>query len=99
MTGRVRSQAFDEQPHLQLLKEMLTQAFATPRRHHKSKPFCDHVLAFSVADSRIWLRNYQARLRLSKHCWARVRTVLVTVSCCSQCRRVVRTRQLNWRWI
>ncbi|KAK9841767.1 hypothetical protein WJX81_001519 [Elliptochloris bilobata] len=51
--------AFDEQPHLQLLKEMLTQAFATPRRHHKSKPFCDHVLAFSVADSRIWLRNYQ----------------------------------------
>jgi len=55
------AQAFDEQPHLQLLKEMLTQAFATPRRHHKSKPFCDHVLAFSVADSRIWLRNYQAR--------------------------------------
>lgn len=64
MTRRVCSQAFDEQPHLQLLKEMLTQAFATPRRHHKSKPFCDHVLAFSVADSRIWLRNYQARLRL-----------------------------------
>jgi hypothetical protein len=55
------AQAFDEQPHLQLLKEMLMQAFATPRRHHKSKPFCDHVLAFSVADSRIWLRNYQAR--------------------------------------
>ena len=64
ITRRVCSQAFDEQPHLQLLKEMLTQAFATPRRHHKSKPFCDHVLAFSVADSRIWLRNYQARLRL-----------------------------------
>ena len=58
------SQAFDEQPHLQLLKEILTHAFATPRRHHKSKPFCDRVLAFSVADSRIWLRNYQARFRL-----------------------------------
>ena len=53
-------QAFDEQPHLQLLKELLTQTFATPRRHHKSKPFCEHVLAFSVADNRVWLRNYQA---------------------------------------
>ena len=56
-------QAFDEQPHLQLLKEMLVQAFATPKRHPRSKPFLDHVLAFSVADGRIWLRNYQARAR------------------------------------
>ena len=54
-----RAQAFDEQPHLQLLKEMFVQAFATPRRHPRSKPFLDHVLAFSVADGRIWLRNYQ----------------------------------------
>lgn len=53
------AQAFDEQPHLQLLKEMLVQAFATPKRHPRSKPFLDHVLAFSVADGRIWLRNYQ----------------------------------------
>ena len=53
------AQAFDEQPHLQLLKEMFVQAFATPRRHPRSKPFLDHVLAFSVADGRIWLRNYQ----------------------------------------
>lgn len=51
--------AFDALPHLQLLKEMLTQMFATPKRHHKSKPFFDHVLSFSVADSRVWLRNYQ----------------------------------------
>ncbi|KAI7835875.1 hypothetical protein COHA_010223 [Chlorella ohadii] len=50
---------FDEEPHLQLLKEMLTQVFATPKRHPKSKPFFDHVLSFSVADGRIWLRNYQ----------------------------------------
>ena len=41
---------------------MLTQAFATPRRHPRSKPFLDHVLAFSVADGRIWLRNYQVAL-------------------------------------
>ncbi|BDA41073.1 Ribosome biogenesis protein BRX1 homolog [Coccomyxa sp. Obi] len=51
--------AFDEQPHYQLLKEMLTQAFATPKRHPKSKPFLDHVLSFSIAEGRIWLRNYQ----------------------------------------
>jgi ribosome biogenesis protein BRX1 len=50
---------FDEQPHLQLLKEVFTQVFATPKRHHKSKPFFDHVLNFSVTDGRIWLRNYQ----------------------------------------
>ncbi|GAB4815163.1 hypothetical protein N2152v2_002209 [Parachlorella kessleri] len=50
---------FDQQPHLQLLKEMLTQVFATPKKHHKSKPFFDHVISFSVADGRIWLRNYQ----------------------------------------
>ena len=51
--------AFDEQPHLQVLKEMFTQMFATPHRHHKSKPFFDHVISFSVADGRIWMRNYQ----------------------------------------
>ena len=55
------TQAFDEQPHLHLLKEMFVQAFATPKRHPRSKPFLDHVLAFSVADGRIWIRNYQAR--------------------------------------
>jgi hypothetical protein len=57
------SQAFDEQPHLQLLKELFTHMFATPKRHHKSKPFFDHVISFTVADNRIWFRNYQARLR------------------------------------
>lgn len=50
---------FDSEPHLQLLKEMLTQVFATPKRHHKSKPFFDHVISFTVADGRLWLRNYQ----------------------------------------
>lgn len=54
-------QAFDEQPHLQMLKELFTQIFATPKRHHKSKPFFDHVISFSYADNRIWFRNYQVR--------------------------------------
>jgi ribosome biogenesis protein BRX1 len=51
--------SFDEQPHLQLLKEMLGQVFSTPARHHKAKPFFDHIFSFSVADGCIWMRNYQ----------------------------------------
>ena len=54
--------AFDEQPHLQLMKEMFTQAFATPRRHPKSKPFHDHVISFHFLDNRLWLRNYQVSM-------------------------------------
>mmetsp|Transcript_5631 Transcript_5631/g.9803 ORF Transcript_5631/g.9803 Transcript_5631/m.9803 type:complete len:307 (-) Transcript_5631:491-1411(-) len=57
---------FDEQPHLQLLKEMFTHVFATPKRHHKSKPFFDHVLSFTVADGRVWFRNYQVVVPLDK---------------------------------
>eukprot|EP01023_Acetabularia_acetabulum_P017810 TRINITY_DN1895_c0_g1_i1.p1 TRINITY_DN1895_c0_g1~~TRINITY_DN1895_c0_g1_i1.p1 ORF type:complete len:263 (+),score=26.92 TRINITY_DN1895_c0_g1_i1:54-842(+) len=37
---------FDQQPHLQLLKEMLIQVFATPKKHYKSKPFTDHTMVF-----------------------------------------------------
>lgn len=42
--------------------------FATPKRHHKSKPFFDHVIAFTIADGRVWLRNYQV---LRHHATAR----------------------------
>ena len=52
-------QTFDQEPHLQLLKEMFTHAFATPKRHQRSKPFFDHVLSFTSVDKRVWLRNYQ----------------------------------------
>lgn len=51
--------AFDAQPHTQLLKELLTQVFATPRRSPRAKPFFDHVLSFSLADGHVWFRNYQ----------------------------------------
>lgn len=53
--------AFDDEakPHWGLLKTMLLRAFATPRRHPKSKPFFDHVLSFTLADGKIWIRNYQ----------------------------------------
>lgn len=52
-------QSFDQQPHYQLLKEMFIHTFGTPKGHRKSKPFFDHVLSFSIADGRIWFRNYQ----------------------------------------
>ena len=51
--------AFDAAPHWRLVKEMLAQTFATPRRHPRSKPFVDHVLSFSIADGKVWARNYQ----------------------------------------
>jgi ribosome biogenesis protein BRX1 len=50
---------FDSAPHWQLLKELLHQAFGTPRNHPKSKPFFDHILSFYIVDNRIWFRNYQ----------------------------------------
>lgn len=53
------SEAFDKQAHWQVMKEILTHMFATPRGHPRSKPFVDHVLSFSVADNRLWIRNYQ----------------------------------------
>ncbi|CAM6009456.1 unnamed protein product [Sphagnum balticum] len=53
---------FDQHPHLQLLKELLTQVFCTPKDHRKSKPFFDHIFTFSVLDNHIWFRNYQVSL-------------------------------------
>lgn len=48
------------------MKELLQQTFATPKGHPKSKPFFDHVIKFSWADNRIWLRNYQVIVALDK---------------------------------
>jgi ribosome biogenesis protein BRX1 len=46
-------------PHYRLLKEMFTQIFGAPKGHPRIKPFIDHVIAFYIADNRIWFRNYQ----------------------------------------
>jgi len=51
--------SFDTQPHLQLIKELFTQIYSTPKGHVKSKPFFDHVFSFFYQDNRIWFRNYQ----------------------------------------
>lgn len=52
-------QEFDKEAHWSLLKELLIQTFSTPNHHPKSQPFFDHVYTFSIADNRIWFRNYQ----------------------------------------
>ena len=51
---------------VQVMKELLQQIFVTPKGHHKSKPFFDHVLSFTYCDNRIWLRNYQVVVALDK---------------------------------
>ncbi|XP_051123654.1 ribosome biogenesis protein BRX1 homolog 1-like [Andrographis paniculata] len=53
------SSNFDKNPHWQLLKEMISQIFGTPKDHRKSKPYHDHVFVFSIVDDHIWFRNYQ----------------------------------------
>ncbi|KAJ1570023.1 Ribosome biogenesis protein brx1 [Nowakowskiella sp. JEL0078] len=50
---------FDLEPRYQILKEILTHGFSTPRTSRKIKPFIDHVFTFSVAEDRIWFRNFQ----------------------------------------
>lgn len=80
----VFDQQFEEQPHLRLIKEVLShvrgtdlacssgarsalmhtayQIFAVPKTARRAKPFVDHVVNFSIADGKIWFRNYQVRL-------------------------------------
>ncbi|KAK4778942.1 hypothetical protein SAY86_006470 [Trapa natans] len=53
------SSNFDNHAHWKLLKEMIIQIFGTPKGHHKSKPYYDHVFVFSIVDDHIWFRNYQ----------------------------------------
>ena len=60
-SGTIRSfdSAFDSEPHLRVLKELFMHTFGVPQGARKSKPFVDHVMGFSVADGKIWIRNYQ----------------------------------------
>ncbi|KAL1850689.1 Ribosome biogenesis protein brx1 [Diaporthe australafricana] len=51
--------AFDKDPHLLVIKELFTHIFGVPQGARKSKPFIDHVMGFTVADGKIWVRNYQ----------------------------------------
>ena len=50
---------FDSEPHWTVCKDLLQNAFGTSENHRKSKPYFDHIFQFSIADNRIWFRNYQ----------------------------------------
>ena len=44
---------FDIEPHLQLLKVILRDAFGTPKGHPKSKPFVDRIMSFFAVKNTI----------------------------------------------
>ncbi|XP_058462817.1 ribosome biogenesis protein BRX1 homolog [Malaya genurostris] len=52
-------QEFTKQPHLAVIKELLTQIFGVPNHHPKSQPFVDRVISFTLLDNRIWYRHFQ----------------------------------------
>jgi ribosome biogenesis protein BRX1 len=51
--------SFDKEPHLRLLKELFLHIFGVPKSSRKVKPFVDHVMGFTLADGKVWIRNYQ----------------------------------------
>ncbi|RFU33403.1 hypothetical protein B7463_g2916, partial [Scytalidium lignicola] len=51
--------SFDKEPHLRVIKEVFSHIFGVPKGARKSKPFIDHVMGFTLADGKIWVRNYQ----------------------------------------
>lgn len=53
--------SFDSEPHLQVIKQLFIQIMGVPPLQKRSKPFIDHVLSFSVADGRIFMRVYQVQ--------------------------------------
>lgn len=57
--------SFDRHPHLALLKELMSQVFGVPKGARKAKPFVDHVVTLTVADDKIWFRNYQIKEELA----------------------------------
>ncbi|KAF4555425.1 putative ribosome biogenesis protein BRX1 [Elsinoe fawcettii] len=50
---------FESQPHFKVIKELFTHIFGVPQGARKSKPFVDHVMSFTVAGGKIWIRCYQ----------------------------------------
>lgn len=48
--------AFDTEPHLQVIKNLMTMVFGVPEGARKSKPFVDHVMGISWVDEKIWIR-------------------------------------------
>ncbi|MCJ1280231.1 Ribosome biogenesis protein brx1 [Puttea exsequens] len=57
------SSAFNTSPHLQVIKELLTHIFGVPPGARRAKPFVDHVMGFTVADGRVWVRVWEIKER------------------------------------
>ena len=55
-------EGFDSTAELQTCKSLLTACFSSPERGAKTNPYYDHVFSFSLADDRIWFRNYEVLL-------------------------------------
>ncbi|KAL8992941.1 MAG: hypothetical protein Q9169_006723 [Polycauliona sp. 2 TL-2023] len=53
--------SFNSAPHLILIKELLTHIFGVPKSARKTKPFVDHVMGFTLADGKIWIRCFEIR--------------------------------------
>lgn len=51
--------SFDNDPYLQVIRELFLHTFGVPQGARKSKPFVDHVMGFTYLDGKIWVRNYQ----------------------------------------
>ena len=52
---------FNTQPYLLVIKELLTHIFGVPKHARKTKPFIDHVMGFTLADGKIWVRCFEIR--------------------------------------
>jgi ribosome biogenesis protein BRX1 len=51
--------SFDDYAHMNVLKEIFTHVFNSPKNHPKTKPFYDHMLCFYNINNQIFFRNYQ----------------------------------------
>jgi ribosome biogenesis protein BRX1 len=70
---------FDTLPYLQLLKELFSQVWGTPKGHPKAKPFVDHVISFFWLDNRIWFRNFQLILEADDTATSKKEPALVEI--------------------
>ncbi|KAI4266774.1 MAG: hypothetical protein L6R38_008554 [Xanthoria sp. 2 TBL-2021] len=70
--------AFNSSPHLILIKELLTHIFGVPKGARKTKPFVDHVMGFTLADGKIWIRCFEIRETAVSKSDARIQPAEVT---------------------
>ncbi|MDI1489142.1 MAG: Ribosome biogenesis protein brx1 [Ramalina farinacea] len=52
---------FTSTPALLLIKDLLAQIFGVPPNARKIKPFVDHLMGFTFADGKVWIRCFEIR--------------------------------------